>query len=243
MAELLLVLLLLQPQVAAAGTAEIPAAPVEAIDLHAAMLQARPDLAAADTLVLLVEANREAYFKVSERDDILASGQLLKGSNSLQFTRPGLFARSQSLFFLLDLLENGTHWQKKIGIAVTVSTEAEMEREGRAELSGSFALGMYHGGRLIGYRKKSMVDLLKLKTGPVSPVEDPGLRGSAIRDRPASQSISILGLGMALAKLLAGKKAEKRAQAHAAESQKKRLALTILRAKKEIPIVIELRIE
>ncbi len=107
---------------------------------------------------------------------------------------------------------------------------------------------MYHSGRLFGFRKKSMVELLKLKTGLVTAVPDPGLSGSAIRDRPASQSISVLGLGMALAKYLAGKKTKKRINAFTAESQKRSLALTIVRQeangqKREIPIEIDLRID
>jgi len=243
MAEWLLALLLLQPQIAAAGTAEISRPPVGAIELDAVRLLARPDLPAADTLVLLVETSREAYFKLSERDVILASGQLLKGSHPLPFTRPGMFARSQSLFFLLDLLENGTHWQNKISVTIAVDAKTEMAAGGKPGLSGHFALGMYHAGRLVGFRKKNMLDLLNLKTGPVVPVPDPALSGSAGRSPAAGQSISLLGVGMALAKYLAGKKAEKKLRAHAAESQKKRLALTILRAKKEIPIVIELRVE
>lgn len=243
MAEWLLALLLLQPLFAAAGPAEVSRPPVVAVELDAVRLLARPDLPAADTLVLLVETSREAYFKLSERDVILASGQLLKGSHSLPFTRPGMFARSQSLFFLLDLLENDTHWQNKISVTIAVDAKTEMEARGKPGLSGHFALGMYHAGRLVGYRKKNMLDLLNLKTGPVVPVPDPALSGSAGRSPAAGQSISLLGVGMALAKYLAGKKAEKKLLAHAAEAQKKRLALTILRDKKEIPVVIELRVE
>jgi hypothetical protein len=69
------------------------------------------------------------------------------------------------------------------------------------------------------------------------------LSGSAGRSPAAGQSISLLGVGMALAKYLAGKKAKNKIQAHAAERQKKRLAMSIIRDKREIPVVIELRVE
>jgi len=243
MAEWLLALLLLQSPAAVPGSVEISMPPIGAVDLNAGMLLKRPDLAAADTIVLRVEANREAYYKLSEGGEVLAAGQLLRGDNSLLFVRPGLLTRSQSLFFLLDLLENGAHWQKKINIAVTVDAQAEMERKEKPGLSGSFTLGMYHAGRLIGFRKKSMLDLLNLKTGLVIPVEDPGLSGSASRNRAASQSVSLLGLGMALAKYLAAKKARARMEAQAIEKQKKRLALSIHRDQQEIRIVIELQVE
>ncbi len=84
---------------------------------------------------------------------------------------------------------------------------------------------MYHDGSLIGFRKKSMGDLLILKTGPVTDVPDPGISGSAIRDRPVSQSVSVLGLGLALAKYLSGKKVAAAAKARTRALQKKKLTL------------------
>jgi hypothetical protein len=248
MAKFLFVLILLQPLAAFPNAGEIPMPLIRAIDLNADMLLKRPDLAAADTIALRVEANREAYYKLSERGEILAAGQLLQGSNSLLFARPGLFARSQSLFFLLDLFENGVYFQKKINITVTVDGESEMDRREKTGLSGSFTLGMFYAGRLIGFRKKSMSDLLKLKTGLVVQVPDPGISGSTIRNQPAGQSVSLLGVGMAIAKYLAGKKARAVEKAHTAEMQKKKLNLVITRPgkngeKRESKVEIELHVE
>ncbi len=128
MAEFLLVLLLLRPPAALPAAGEIPASPVRAIDLDADMMLKRPALPAADTLALRVESGREAYYKLSERGEILASGKLLPGSNSLLVARPGLFAGSQTLFLLLDLLENDAHFQNKINIVVTVDGKPEAAR-------------------------------------------------------------------------------------------------------------------
>lgn len=248
MAKLLLVLLLLLPAAALPGSGEIPPPLIRAVDLDAELLQKNPALAAADTLSLRVEADRKAPYKVSEQNAMLAAGQLLPGSNSLQVTRPGLFARSQSLFFLLAWLENDVVFQKKLTISVSVEGESEMETRETAGLSGSFTLGMYHAGNLIGFRKKSMGSLLKLKTGLVVPMPDPGISNAAGRSQSAGQSISLLGLGMALAKYLAGKKAKKRIRAHAAELQKKKLTLFFTRPgkngeKRESQVEIELRVE
>lgn len=243
MAKLLLVLVLLLSSASRTGADEISLLPVGAIDLNADMLLNRPALAAADTLVLLVEANRDAYYKVSEHGEILATGKLLQGSNSLLLARPGLFSESQSLLFLLDLLENGASFQKKISIAVTVDRKSAGEQREKAPLSGSFTLGMYHNGSLIGFRKKSMTELLNLKTGLVLPVKDPAITDSAIRNQPASQGVSLLGLGMALAKFLAGKKARSKIEAQAIEQQKKRLTLSFIRDKREVRVVIELRVD
>jgi hypothetical protein len=248
MAKLLLALLLLLPAAALPGAGEIPRPLIRAVDLDADMLQKNPALAAADTLSLRVEADREAPYKVSEQGAMLADGQLLPGSNSLQVTRSGLFARSQSLIFLLEWLENDVVFQKKLTISVSVEGEPEMETRETAGLSGSFTLEMYHAGHLIGFRKKSMGALLNLKTGLVVPMPDPGISNAAGRNPSAGQSVSLLGLGMALAKYLSGKKAKKRIQAHAAELQKKKLKLVIIRPgkngeKREVPIVVELRVE
>jgi len=248
MASLLLSLLLLQAPVVLPDPGAVPSPLIRSIDLDAGTLLEDPTLLAADTLSLLVEIRREAFYKLSERDNILATGKLLPGVNTLRFTRPGLAAVSQSHFFLLDLIEPGATSRKFLRVQVTVEGRTALAPEAQATLSGSFRLEMYHSGRLIGFRKKSMADLLKLKTGLVVPVPDPGLSGSAIRSQPQSQSVSVLGLGMALAKYLAGKKAEAKMRERTIEAQKKKLAMSISRQgangeSREVPIVIELRVE
>jgi hypothetical protein len=246
MVSLLLCLLLLPADLPAAAAPPLPL--LRAVSLDAAALRGDPALLAADTLALLVESEREAFFKLSERGEVLAAGKILPGTNSLRFRRPGLFRASQALFFVLDLLESEIGSQKFLRVRVTVEGGPGIVPDRLAQLSGSFRLDMYHSGRSFGFRKKSMVELLKLKTGPVTAVPDPGLSGSAIRDRPASQSVSVLGLGMALAKYLAGKKAAKHLKAFNEEAQKKSLALTVTRQgadgqKREIPIEIDLQVE
>ena len=227
---------------------EVPVPAVLAIDLDAGLLLSRPSLAAADTLALQVAASRDVYYKLSEGGEILAAGRMLAGSNSLQFVRPGLFAGSQTLFLLLELLENGATSQKRIILTITVDRESEISEPRKAGLSGSFTLGMYHGGRLIGFREKNMTELLNLTTGPVTPVDDPGLSGSAIRSQPAGQSVSILGLGLALARFLAGKKLQAAEKVHLQALQKKSLTL-IFQSQKDggaapmVKVEIALRVE
>jgi hypothetical protein len=243
MANLLLTLLFLRAPVLLPGAGEVPMPLVRSIDLDAEALLADPSLLAADTLALVVVSNREAFYKLSERGDVLASGKLLPGINTLRFTRPGLTAGSQSLFFLLDLLEQDAAAQKFLRVLLTVEGGPGTGPGETAGLSGTFRLEMYHAGRLFGFRKKNMVDLLKLKTGPVMPVPDPGLSGAAGHSPSAGNSVSLIGMGMALAKYLAGKKTEKRMRARALEAQKRRLAVTLRRGLREVPIVIELRVE
>ena len=248
MASLLICLMLLPAPAALPDAGAAPLPLLRSVSLDAAALRSDPALLAADTLALVVESGREAFYKLSERDEVLAAGKLLPGANALRFRRPGFTAASRSFFFVLDLLERDASAQKFLRVQVTVAGVPGSEPDRPAQLSGSFRLDMYHSGRLFGFRKKSMVELLKLKTGLVTAVPDPGLSGSAIRDRPASQSVSVLGLGMALAKYLAGKKAQKRMNAFNEESQKRSLALTLIRReangeKREIPIEIELQVE
>jgi len=241
MPSLLLCLLVLQTP-PALPAARAPAEPlVRSLDLDAAALLADSSLLAADTLVLALESRRGAFYKLSERGDILAAGKLLPGVNSLRFSRPGLMAASRSFFFVLDLLEDGSPAQKFLRVQVTA--EGGPGAAAEKALSGTFQLEMYHSGRLFGFRKKSMTDLLTLTTGPVTPVTDPALSESAIRSQPKSSGIPVLGLAMALAKHLVNKRAEKRARARAVESQKRRLSMTITRGGREIPVTIELKAE
>lgn len=239
MASLLLMLALLQ---APSGGA-IPMPLVRSIELDDGVLLSTPSLLAADTLALRLEAGHGADYKLSEQDEVLATGRLLPGNNSLRFRRPGLSDRSQELTFLLELLENGEITRKTIRIIVTVEGETDEGPQKKPELSGSFTLGMFHEGRLVGFRRKRLQEFLKLKTGPVAPVADPGLSGSAIRSQPSTSGISVLGLAMSLAKYLASKKAEKRLKERSAETQKRKLTVNIIRRQREVPVTIELRVE
>jgi hypothetical protein len=243
MASLLLGLLLLRAPAVIPGTQAAPAPLILSIDLDAEALLADPSPLAADTLVLLVEAGREAGYRMEEQGEVLAAGKLLPGRNTLRFTRPGLSSRSQELAIRLELLEAGEITRKTIRVIMTVAPGADAAAAEKTELSGSFTLAMYHSGRLFGFRKKNMVELLKLKTGPVMPVPDPALSGAAGRSPSAGNSVSLIGLGMALAKYLAKKKADKMLRARAAEIRNKRLSMTLRRGQREFPIIVELRVE
>lgn len=243
MAEWLLIFLALAAPGAPAA-AERPVLPLlQSVDLDAEALRDAPSLLAGGTLALRLESRREGYFKLSERGEVLAAGRLLVGTNRVRFDRPGLVARSQSLLFLLELLEGGNGAQKFLRLQVAVGGGPEAEARERAPLSGAFRLEMYHEGTPIGFRKKRLEELYELKTGTVAPVPDPGLSGSAIRSQPPSQGISVLGLGMALAKYLGRKRTGKKLDAHEAEMRKKKLSLSIPRDGGELPVVIELRVE
>lgn len=250
MASLLLALLLLPAPAAAASTAEIPAPLVVAVGLDAAALRSNPSILAADTLALTVECGREAFYKLSERDAVLAAGKLLPGSNGLRFSRPGLFLRSQSLLLVLEALEGGASVRKFLRLRITVDDRPEEGPVGapQRQLSGAFRLEMFHGGRLIGFRQKRMQELVKLTTDGVAVPADP-LRGASLRGTPPpGESVSIVGLGMALAKYLAQKKAGREAKAQAGEMERRRLRAAITRrqadgTERTVPVEIELRSE
>ncbi len=247
MASLLLAVLLLSAPAIPPGDSAIPLPLLRSIELDAEILLADPALLAADTLALVVTSRREAYYKLSERGEVLATGRFLPGPNSLRFSRPGLSASSQSLFLVLDLLEGDSQVEKFIRLQVTVAGPAPDEAGPAAVLSGNFSLEMYHGENLIGFRKKRMQDLVTLTTGPAAPAVDP-LSGASFRPQPSGQSVSVLGVAMALARHLAKKQAEKKVSAQAAEMSKRRLETVLVRtgpdgAKLRVPIVIEIKTE
>lgn len=242
-ARLALALLLATP---AAGAAEVLLPPVQAIVLDAGALQDDPALLASDTLALVVTSRVQAAYKLSERGGVLAAGMLLPGENALRFSRPGLCSGSQSLLFLLEALAAGAPQQKFIRLQVTVAGRTAPE-EAAPALSGNFNLEMYHSGRLIGFRRKRMQDLVKLTTGPGTLAANP-LDSASFRPQSTGNSIPVLGAAMALAKHLAKKKAAKEIRTQAAELAKRRLETAVVRtgpdgAKIQVPVVIELKTE
>lgn len=246
MASLLLAILLLPLPANPPGGDAIPLPLLRSIDLDAGALLDDPALLAADTLALVVTSRRAAYYKLSERGEVLAAGRFLPGPNRLRFVRPGLAARSQSLFLVLDLLEGDARVEKFIRLQVTVAGRTETGPAIPA-LSGNFNLEMFHEGRLIGFRRKRMQDLVKLTTGPTTAPVDP-LAGASFRPRPSGDSVPLLGLAMALARQLAKKQAERKVSAQAAEMSKRRLETVLVRpgtdgAERRVPIVIEIKSE
>lgn len=246
MASALLALVFLLATPVAGAAAEVPLPPVQAIALAAGALRDDPSLLASDTLALVVTSRVQAAYKLSERGEVLAAGMLLPGENALRFSRPGLCSGSQSLLLLLEALAGGAPQQKFIRLQVTVAGRSAAE-EAAPALSGNFSLEMYHAGRLIGFRRKRMQELVKLTTGPGTLAANP-LDSASFRSQPSGNSISVLGVAMALAKHLAKKKAEKETRAQAAEMGKRRLETAIVRAgpdgaKIQVPVVLELKTE
>ncbi len=249
MASLLLALLLL-PAPPAPAAAEPPAPLIGAVGLDAPALRGDPSLLAADTLALTVDCGREAFYKLSERDAVLAAGKLLPGSNGLRFSRPGLLLRSQSLLLVLEAFDGGATARKFLRLRITVDDRPEEGPAGAPlrQLAGTFRLEMFHGGQLIGFRQKRMPELVKLTTDGVAVPADP-LRGASLRGTPPpGDSVSIVGLGMALAKYLAQKKAGREAKAQAGEMEKRRLRAAVTRrqadgTERAVPIELELRTE
>ncbi len=246
MASARFALLLLVAWLLPGAPAEVALPPIQAIALDAPALLADPSLLASDILALRVTSRGQAAYKLSERGEVLAAGMLLPGGNTVRFARPGLCAGSQSILLLLEAFETGAPQQKFIRLQVAVAGRTAAEPAAPAR-SGNFNLEMYHAGRLIGFRRKRMQDLVQLTTGPGTLAANP-LDSASFRPQSSGNSVSVLGVAMALARHLAGKKAAKRMKSFNAESQKRSLSLTMTRQdadgqKREIPIEIELQVE
>jgi hypothetical protein len=246
MASARFALLLLVAWLLPGAPAEVALPPIQAIALDAPALLADPSLLASDILALRVTSRGQAAYKLSERGEVLAAGMLLPGENTVRFARPGLCAGSQSILLLLEAFETGAPQQKFIRLQVAVAVRTAAVPAAPA-LSGNFNLEMYHAGRLIGFRRKRMQDLVQLTTGPGTLAANP-LDSASFRPQSSGNSVSVLGVAMALAKHLAKKKAAKEMGAQAAEIRKRRLETTVVRAgpngaKSQVPIVIELRTE
>jgi hypothetical protein len=196
-------LLLLTVQGASASDSPYP---IRDISLNVNQLQDNPDLLAADKIGIIVEAAMDAYYKLIADDETIASGQLVSGNNTLLLSWPGMFAKNQTLPFMLELKAGPRLLQKMIFITITVAGSREQTSLAAQPASGEFTIQMFLAGQLIGSRKKTMTDLIKLTTGLVTAVDNPALSGSSIRSAPPSQSVSIFGLAMGIAKYMAEKK-------------------------------------
>jgi hypothetical protein len=200
--------------------------PIRDITLNVNLLQNNPGLLAADTIGVIAEAREETYYKLSVQDEIIVSGRLINGENSLLITWPGMFAKTQTLPFIMELKASTEVQQKTIIIIVTIAGGGEKTVEPKPAPAREFTITMFQAGQLIGFRKKTMTDLIPLTTGLVTPVADPALQGSAIRSAPPSQSVSILGIAMGIAKYLAEKKLASAKKLALANAQKRKMAVS-----------------
>jgi hypothetical protein len=221
--------------------------PIRAIYLNVDMLQNNPALLAADTIGIIVEANCEAYFRFLDQGETMQSGQLLRGQNPLTISRQGLLAKTASYFFILELKTAERMLQRQIIIRVTAAADPEQSPPVIKSVTTIFTVAMFKDNELIGFRKKTMTDLITMKTGLVVPRPDPGLTGSAIRSTPSSQSISILSLGLGVAKYLAEKRAAAMQRKTLAEAQKKKMIVSFSKTaangeNKKVSATIELEI-
>jgi hypothetical protein len=224
MPKLVFFLLLLPQALSAQGEANA-ADPIRDITLNAGLMQNDPGLLASDSVGIIVEARAAAFYKLSARDVVVASGQLLSGSNFLLVSCPGMFARTQSLMFSLELKTGARELQKTITISIAFIDNGAEDGGAGPVPAGDFTIQMFKADRLIGFRKKTMTDLVKLTTGLVTAVDDPARSGSAIRGTPPSQSVSILGLAMGIAKYLAEKKTADAKTAAQTLSRKRKMAV------------------
>jgi hypothetical protein len=206
--------------------------PIRDITLNVSLLQNNPALLATDTIGIIVEAREEAYYKLSAQDEIITAGRLVSGSNALLITRTGMFAKTQSLPFNLELKTGDLMHQKAIVITITIAGGAEQSAESKRSPASEFTITLFQSGRQIGFRKKTMTDLLQLTTGLVTPVDDPAATSPTIRSTPPGQSISILGLAMGIAKHLADKKLAAAKKIALAKSQKRKMAVHFNQGKK-----------
>jgi hypothetical protein len=220
--------------------------PIRDISLNVNLIQNNSDFLAADKIGIIVEAGMETYYKLNAHDEIIACGQLVSGNNTLLLTWPGMFAKTQTLPFMLEIKAGPRLLQKMILITVTVAGSGEQTALPEQAPAGAFTVRMFLADQLIGFRKKTMTDLITLTTGLVTAVDDPALSGSAIRSVPPSQSVSIFGLAMGIAKYLAGKKLTAAKKTTQVNSQKHKMSVVFYSSdkngeKKTVQATIELQ--
>lgn len=105
-------------------------------------------------IVLGVDMETEAFYKISTQDEVLQGGLLRKGFNSLNISSQGFFKKSGSHTFVLDMKSNGSLEKKEITIEVRLMPVYMVQKRGEERKKYEYSVSFFIGGRLIYSTKK-----------------------------------------------------------------------------------------
>ncbi len=152
-----------------------------------------------DKFIIGIEIENDAYFKFSDEEGTIQGGLFKRGFNSISIAADGLFGRSGSHVYFLDLKTQDLILRKEIEIDIRMElSEVTQEDTARKKKSASFTLepefkiSMYVGDELIASSRK-----LPPFTHPINIdlppwPKDPSVYGPIYRDEFALNYFSIL---------------------------------------------------
>ena len=105
-------------------------------------------------IILGVEMEADAFYKISAKDEVLQGGLLRKGFNSLHIPAQGFFEKSGPHRFVLDMKSDGTSEKKEITIEVKLMPVYIVQKRGEERKKYEYSVSFFIGGRLIYSTKK-----------------------------------------------------------------------------------------
>lgn len=105
-------------------------------------------------IILGVEMEADALYKISAQHEILQGGLLRKGFNSLCISTQGFFEKSGSHIFILEMKSDGSLEKKEITIEVRLMPVYIVQKRGEERKKYEYSVSFFIGGKLIYSTKK-----------------------------------------------------------------------------------------
>jgi hypothetical protein len=167
-------------------------------------------------VILGVEMEAEALYKISAQNEILRGGLLRRGFNSLRLSTRGFFEKSDSHVFVLEMKSDDSLEKREITIDVRLLPVYMVQKRGEERKKYEYSVSFFIGGRLIYSTKKiPLSDItFKLDLPPSQGVYNPFGQIDGMYKPPQSFSIldAIAGIYSLVNALDSGKDKENRDQ-------------------------------
>lgn len=197
-------------------------------------------------IVIGIDIKNGAYYKLSDRNNIIKGGLLKRGFNIISITADDLFKKSGSHIYFLDLKADDLFLKKEIEIDIKLDSHEQIKEPENKIENPEYKLFMFIGDELIISRKKLAYSLpLKIEMPPWPKDYKPF--GPADKTNPAFNSFSIFSAVGAIYQLIKGLKTKKSPEKLASPIQKqKQITITFIRKNlegvaKEVKAVITLK--
>jgi len=193
-----------------------------------------------------IDIKNDAYYKLSDRNNIIKGGLLKKGFNIISITADDLFEKSGSHIYYLDLKAGDLFLKKEIEIDIQLDSHEQIKESNDKIKKPEYRLFMFIGDELIISRKKLAYSLpLKIEMPPWPKDYKPF--GPADKTNPAFNSFSIFSAVGAIYQLIKGLKTKKSPEKLVSPIKKqKQITTTFIRKNlegvaKEVKAVIMLK--
>jgi hypothetical protein len=105
-------------------------------------------------IILGVEMEADALYKLSAQDEVLRGGLLRRGFNSLRISSRGFFEKSGSHVLVLEIKSDDSLEKKEITLEVRLMPIFIVQKRGEERKKYEYSVSFFIGGRLIYATKK-----------------------------------------------------------------------------------------